>query len=75
MSNTLHKFGVNNVQKLVKIMNAGVGHLVGLEDIINRRQTTTNLKCVSFSGTLLTIGYVDFLRIVKRDKELWAYFI
>ena len=58
----------------MKISNAGAGHLVGLEDVVNQRKTTVNFRCVGCEGVLLTIEQRYFLKIVKRDKQLWNLF-
>ena len=51
-------------------MIAGKGHLIGFDDIVNGRMSTTSVRCLSSSGTLLAIDSSSFLNCVVRDEEL-----
>lgn len=48
-------------------MIAGVGNLIGLEDISNMRKATTTVKCISNTGILITIKAADLLNFLKKD--------
>lgn len=51
-------------------MIAGRGHLIGFDDIVNNRLSTTTVRCLSNTGTLLAIDSSKFLNCVNRDEEM-----
>lgn len=51
-------------------MIAGRGHLIGFDDIVNSRLSTTTVRCLSNTGTLLAIDSSKFLNCVNRDEEM-----
>lgn len=55
-------------------MIAGMGNLFGIEDISNDRKVTTTVRCISNSGTLITIKAQDFLNFLQRDEQIWDGF-
>ena len=47
------------------------GNIIGEEDAVYDRKTSTNVKCVSTDGVLYAISINDFYRRVKCDKVSW----
>lgn len=69
-NNSLLQKGVELPQKTVKITNACRGQLIGWEDVVQGRKNTTNFRCLSSTGSLLTFDAKVFLRIISRDQKL-----
>ena len=55
-------------------MIAGRGHLMGWEDIVKCRFHTTSVRCLSKTGTLMTIKATDFLNSIKKDEDTYKMF-
>ena len=49
------------------LMIAGRGQVVGWEDVMRRRMSTTMMRCISSSGVLIQISSEDFMASVRRD--------
>lgn len=73
MNNTLFK-GERRQAGDIRIMIAAAGHMFGGEDISRCRPCTTSVRCISNTGTLITIKAEDFLNFLRKDDQVWDDF-
>ena len=58
-----------------RLMIAGRGQVIGWEDVMRRRLSTTMMRCISSSGILIQIKSNEFMTNVRRDMTLHQKFI
>lgn len=51
-------------------MVAGVGHVLGLNDVMQERNYTLSVKCSSSSGKLLKISAKDFHSCIEDSEGM-----
>jgi len=51
------------------ISTIGVGHLFGVEDVMQDRQYSVTVKCTSSTGVLYRISTAEFISKMKRDEK------
>ena len=50
-------------------MIAGIGHVLGWEDIVEGRHYTTSVKCLSHNGRILKIAGQDLIKEFEKDEQ------
>lgn len=50
-------------------MIIGNGHLFGQDDVLNQRNYTTSVRCISNSGKLFVMKANDFIKSINKDKK------
>lgn len=60
---------LNNKPKQIRIMIAGVGHVLGWEDIVQGDHYSASVRCLSSSGILIKIHNSDLLRELSSNKQ------
>lgn len=71
-NNTLRQ-GKQNPAGNLCIMIASQGQILGLEDILNKRNYTASVKCTTKSGTALRLKIDDFFKIIHKDNKSFDY--
>ena len=46
--------------------------MLGVEDFLNKRNTTVSIRCISDTGLLLVITGEDFFKYMSKDQEIWS---
>lgn len=49
--------------------------MLGQEDVVNMREHTTTVKCISNEGSLFVIPADEFIARLSRDKKTWKMII
>ena len=53
---------------IIKMRNLGKGQLFGHEDVINKRNYTFEVKCISKTAELFSIKAAEFINRFSRDE-------
>jgi hypothetical protein len=57
----------------LRISAAGIGFVIGHNDVISARQHTTTLKCLSAEGSVYVIKCEEFLHKMRKDHRAWVW--
>ena len=57
--------------KEIKIALFCSGQMLGQEDVINERNYTTSVKCLSAEGALFSIKRQEFIHKLGNDERTW----
>eukprot|EP00356_Strombidium_inclinatum_P004599 CAMPEP_0170489706 /NCGR_PEP_ID=MMETSP0208-20121228/8007_1 /TAXON_ID=197538 /ORGANISM="Strombidium inclinatum, Strain S3" /LENGTH=57 /DNA_ID=CAMNT_0010764741 /DNA_START=2197 /DNA_END=2370 /DNA_ORIENTATION=+ len=49
----------------------GKGYMLGQEDVINDRNYTTSIRCLSNSSLLYSIEKEDFIDKMQKKEQIW----
>lgn len=58
----------------MRVVTAGKGQVLGVEDAIQGRSHTVGLRCISNQGTLYRIGASRLLQIISNKQNVSEYF-
>lgn len=72
-NNTL-RHGPRGQAAQVRIMIASQGHIFGQDDILNDRDHTISVRCISKKGKLFVMKAEDFLKSIKKDSQALVLF-
>ena len=59
----------------IRILSAGKGYLLGHEDVINDRNYTTSVKCISLEGSVFEIKAEEFLSNMSKMEKSFNYLL